>query len=102
MSKCPDWEIGRTAKGFSKEEKLRIRLLLKKSRGRGATGIVKGFGKEEKAAYQALVLILVGEHSQVLEAIPHCDRAHLKFLGQDFDCFIVIQIQILSPDFLLD
>ena len=48
---------------FSKEEKLRTWLLLKKPGGRAATGIVKGFGKEEKTVYQAFVSILVGEHS---------------------------------------
>lgn len=73
-----------------KAEKLRTRLLLKKSGGRGATRIVKGFGKEEKLRYQAFVSILIDKHSQVLETIPHCHRAHLEFLGQYFDRFIVI------------
>ena len=75
-------------KGFEKEERLRIRLLLKMPVG--ATGIVKGFGKEEETVQQAFVSILVGKHSQILQAIPHCHRAHLEFLGQDFDRFIVI------------
>ncbi len=82
-----NWPRGR---GLSKEEKLRTRLLLKEPARGEAAGIVKGFEKEDKAACQASVSILVGEHSQVLEAIPHCHRAHLEFFGQNFDCFTVI------------
>lgn len=48
MCRLGNWPHGR---GFSKEEELRTRLLSNKPGGRGATGTVKGLGKEVKTAY---------------------------------------------------